>query len=194
VHFPSVRALAASAFVVSALAGCHESTVPTNQAGGDRVAPPPTQRETASPSGRYAFVVSTPDNWASLAATGELFSASGGSRTRLWSARLPQQLGPRFVLVSDVGTVVMLDEWIKVKTANAVVILDRENRPVARHSTDAVQAVLGVPMNRIVEMATQGYWMSAPPRFAASADAVLVEAGGKILVINLADGVLSLRG
>ena len=94
----------------------------------DRITLPDTKREFHSSSGRFNFVVSTRDGWKSLLATGDLFSVNGLTAKLLWSRGLPQQFGPRFALVNDLGTVLMLDEWININSHYAVLLIDRDNR------------------------------------------------------------------
>ena len=161
---------------------------PTNS---DRITLPDARREFTSRGGGFAFVVSTRDEWKSLRGTGELFSLSGSTRMSVWSAELPQQYGPRFVIVSDTGSVLMLDEWINVSTPSAVVLRDRNNRQIAQHSTDAVQATLQVPMSEVTRQAKFGWWITTPPVLTSAGDAVRVETGGKVLTIRLSDGQLS---
>jgi hypothetical protein len=187
---------AASAALLVTATACQEtgagnlpSQVPTTNT--DRITLPDARREFTSRSGGFAFVVSTRDDWKSLRGTGELFSVAGSTRTLVWSGELPQQYGPRFAIVSDTGTVLMLDEWINVSTPYAVVLRDRNNGQVAQHSTDAVQATLQVPMNEVTRLAKFGWWITAAPVLTSAGDAVRVETGGKILTIRLADGQLS---
>jgi hypothetical protein len=177
--------------------GCQKATgsgspPPQVEVPIDRITLPDTTREFVSPSGRFAFVVSTKDGWKSLRGTGELFAVNGPNRTLLWSRALPQQFGPRFALLNDRGTSLMLDEWINVSTGFAVLILDRDNQQVAQHSTDAVQAVLQVPIAQVVEVAKHGWWIQAPPVLAPSGDVALVQSAGKQLAIRLDTGSLSL--
>jgi len=197
--FPRVRlALFVAALLFFALACQHATAAGVGNspskvpAISDKITLPDVRREFVSPSSRYIFAVSTRDNWKYLRGTGELFSVSGSVRKLLWSRELPQQFGPRFVLVSDLGAVVMVDEWINVKTGYAVLIVDRDNRQVAQHGTDDVQAVLQVPINQIVQLAKHGWWISAPPILNASGNVALVKAAGKILAIRLSDGRLSI--
>lgn len=187
---------AASAALLATAAACHEndaSNLPSQvtATNTDRITLPDARREFTSPSGRFAFVVSTRDAWQTSRGNAELFSVAGSTRTLLWSGELSQQYGPRFVIVSDAGTVVMLDEWINVSTPHAVVLRDQNNRTLAQHSTDAVQATLMVPMNDVVRLAKYGWWISAPPVLSSGGDAVRVEAAGKVLTIRLPDGQLS---
>ena len=191
--FCRTRAVA-TVMLLAACTGSQQSStgsLPPQRTTDDRITLPPVRKEWQSPGGTYLFAVSTPDNWRSFFATGELFSLDGSSRRLLWSAKLAQRYGPRFVLVSDSGTVLMLDEWMNVTSPYAVVIVDRANRSIAQHSTDAVQAAVQVPLNRIVELAVHGPWISAPPRFDGTGERVLVGAGGKTLIVRLSDGALS---
>ncbi len=196
--FPAlfVPAVIAVAALVVPVAACGTATGPSDPpsqavAPSDRITLPDFRREFRSPSGRFAFVVSTRDGWKSLRGTGELFSITGSVHTPLWSRELPQQFGPRFVLISDLGTVLMLDEWINVKSQYAVFLIDRNNRTVKQHDADAVQAAVQVPANDIVRMAKHGWWVSAPPSLNSAGDAARVETAGKILTIRLSDGQLS---
>jgi hypothetical protein len=158
----------------------------------DRITLPNPRREFLAANGKYAFVVATQDGWKSPHGTGELFAVAGGNRTSIWAHELQQQFGPRFVLVSNTGTVLMLDEWINVATPRAIVIFDRSGKLVAQHSTEAVQAVVNVPMNDIVRLAKQGWWITEPPTLNSAGDQVRVATGGKRLDIRVADGRLSL--
>lgn len=187
--------LASVVLVVVTAGGCEAgpASTPSAPAAGtaDRITLPDTRREFASPSGRVVFVVSTRDGWASPRATGELFSVRGPGRTLLWSRELPQQFGPRFVLLDDLGTVLLLDEWINVRSPSAVLLIDRTGRIVAQHGTDAVQAALQVPMADVVRMARHGWWISAPPRLEPAGGSAEVETAGKLVRIRLRDGQLS---
>ena len=188
---------AAAAVLLPQVAACEDSSRGGNppqtvSTPTDRITLPPQRREFVAPSGRYVFIVSTRDNWKSPRGTGELFSVAGSDRTLLWTRELPQELGPRFVLVNDVGTVLLLDQWINVSTRYAVLLLDRDNRIVAQHSTEDVRTALQVPMNELTRMAKHGWWISAPPTLTPAGDSGRVEAAGKLLTIRLSDGHLSI--
>jgi len=162
----------------------------------DRIPLPPQKREFTSPSGNYVFVVSNADQWRSNQTAGELLAvsgaASGEARRSLWSRVLPQGFGPRFVLLNDRGQVLLLDEWINIKSRHAAVLLNRENEVVVQHDFDAVQAVLQIPAAEIVRRSKHGWWIAAPPSLEPSGEVVRVETAGKTLLIGLADGQLSL--
>jgi hypothetical protein len=190
-----IVAMGAAAICLAMISACGQptaSSLPTQAPTrtSDQITLPDASREFVSPSGAFSFVVSTRDGWKSVHAIGEHFTGRS-SRRLLWSRELPQQFGPRFVIVSDTGSVLMLDEWINVSSQYAVLLLDRDNRQVTQRSTDAVQAVLGVPMNEIVQSAKYGWWITAPPRLDAAGVAVLVGAGGRVLSIRLSDGQLT---
>ena len=158
----------------------------------DRIPLPPAVEEFASPAGNFVFVVSTPDNWKSRKAVGELFDLSAGQRRPLWKRTLPHEFGPRYVLVGNDGDVLLLDEWINVKSRYAVMVLSPENRVIAQHDFDAVQTVLNVPGAQIVRTARHGLWITSPPTLDTSGEWARVETAGKVLTIRLSDGHLSL--
>ena len=200
---PTVPLLVRALFVFATLfepaaasPGAADSGGPTQArpvADSDRIALPHARREFTSPSGRFVFVVSTPDAWKSLRAVGELLSITKSGRTVLWSRALPQQFGPRFVLVSDAGSVLMLDEWINVKTPYAVLLIDRDHRTVKQYGTDALIEAVRVPARDVVRQARHGWWISALPTQDAAGDGARVETAGKMLTIRFADGALAVE-
>ena len=159
----------------------------------DRITLPPLQEVFFSTTKNYMFVVSTPDQWKSMKSFGELFEIGGENRKPLWRKALPHNFRPRFVVVSDKGGVLLLDEWINVKSPYAVMVLDRGNNVVAQYQFDEVQKFLDVAGPVIVKMAKHGIWITSPPKLDGSGEAALVEAAGKVFVIRLSDGNLSLK-
>jgi hypothetical protein len=157
----------------------------------DFIPNPPAREEFFSPDRTYVFVLSTPDNWESRKAVGELFHVAADTRKLLWTRPLPHEFRPRYVLVGSKGQVLLLDEWVNIKSRYAVMVLNREDHLVAQHDFDAVQKVLGVPVARVVEMARHGWWIMSPPILDASGERTRVEAAGKVLTIRLSDGHLS---
>lgn len=172
--------LCSSAFAAAAMLG------PT-----DRIPHPPTLVEVTSPDGVYAFRVSSPDNWKSRRAVGELYQVTAGSPHLLWRRDLPHEFGPRFVLVGARGEVVLLDEWINVMSRYAVMVLSPTNQLVVTHRFQDVQRALDLPSAEIVRRARYGAWLASYPLLDPSGDAALVETGGKTLAIRLSDGHLS---
>ena len=161
------------------------------QTDPDFISLPPAQQEFSSPKGQYIFVLSTGDHWVSKQAVGELFEVSEGSRQSLWTRTLPHEYGPRYVLVSHQGQVLLLDEWINVASQHAVMLFSRDNDLVAHHNFDALQEILEVPRANIVDMASYGWWITSPPTLDQPDQAVRVETAGKVLIIKLEDGELS---
>ena len=153
---------------------------------------PAPLREVESPSGRFVLVLSTPDAWKSRRVHAEFFRVEVDARTPLWKRALPQELGPRHVLVDDRGRVLLLDEWIHVKSDRAAVVLDRNGRQVARHSFDDIQKVVDVPARDLVRRAKLGWWITKPPRLDPNLGVASIATGGKLLLVHLADGQLSL--
>ncbi len=158
----------------------------------DRIALPPAERTSVSRDGRFVFVVSAvASGWRTPAATAALYTIEAGARRMLWTHALAQQYGPRFALVSDAGTVVMLDEWINVSTPFAVMIVDREGRTVAQRSTDEVRAALDVPMSELARRARFGWWLSGAPTLSDDGDIVRAPSAGRVLLVRVSDGKLS---
>jgi len=173
------------AFVGTALIVSHAVAI-------DRIPTPPVQATFSSPAGNYIFLLSTPDNWKSKKAVGELFHIVDGARTRLWTRTLPHEFGPRFVVVGNSGEVLLLDEWINVKSRYAIMIIDPGNKLVAHHDFDAVQRVLGVRGADIVKKARHGIWITSHPILDGSGEMVSVETADTELTIHLSDGRISL--
>lgn len=169
------------------------STAETVSQHPDSIAIPPPREIVKSPGGKYSFVILTHGDvrtYKSRYSTGELHR-NDGSRA-VWTQRLPHELRPRFALVNDDGQVLLVDEWINVKSRRAITLIDRQNRVVAEHPYAAVQTLLGVPAAQIVRMARHGYWLQAPPRLAPTGKLALLEGGGKTLSVDMTTGALSL--
>lgn len=164
---------------------------PASAGSDDRVALPPTSRRFASRSGRCVLTIAAVDGWKTPRVAATLTVAeSDGPRVR-WSQELSQQYGPKFALVADSGAAVLFDEWIHVRTPLAIVVLDRQGRLVARHSTEELRVRLGVPPERMVRAASSGLWMAGQPTWSEGDRFAQVAAAGKTLRIELADGALS---
>jgi hypothetical protein len=164
---------------------CASEPVSTKQ---DRRDVPPERTEFFSPDKKLVFVVSSSDSWNTNKALGELFVIDGKNRKLLWSRSLAQRYGPRFALLNNAGTTLLLDEWINVKSDFAVMILSRDNKELARHTFEAVRNVLDVSLEKVIKLSKHGWWISAPPKLGAEGKTAAVQAAGKILVIDLSDG------
>lgn len=154
-------------------------------AADDAMRLPPTYAEFPSPGNGHLFIVASPDEWRSKHAVGRLFRLAGDGRRLLWEGRLPQEYGPRYVLVGRRGQVLMLDEWINVKSRYAVTLLNPETGTFIHHDFDTVQQALAVAAATIVRMAGSGWWISSPPWLDASRPVAYVPAAGKLLAIDL---------
>jgi hypothetical protein len=159
----------------------------------DRISLPPLQAEFLSSQGNFRFIVSTRDNWKSKQGRGRLMRQTDGGLEVVWEGLLPQEYGPRYVSIGRQGEVLMLDEWINVKSEYAVVVLNPQNNRVIQHSFDSVQEVLGVSTSAIVQSATGGsWWLSGPPRLDESGSEAYVPTAGTVLRVDLQTGELSL--
>ncbi|WP_442777162.1 hypothetical protein [Sphaerotilus montanus] len=153
---------------------------------------PPDRREFQSPSGRFVLTVSTSDHWATRTALAELVDVSGAARQPVWSQALPQQQGPRHVLVANSGAVVLIDEWINIPSPHALMLLSPEGKTLAHYGLDALIATLGVPRRTITAHNQLGVWLSRMPVFSPDESALVLAAGGRGLSLDMASGHLKL--
>jgi hypothetical protein len=158
----------------------------------DRIALPPLREEFYSPSQAYLLVISTADHWQSQRGLASCYQLHGGASRLLWQRTLPHQYRPRFVVVSDGGGAVLLDEWINIKTPYAVMIMDRRGGVVAQYDFDAVARLVGVAGADIVVQARYGAWLTGVPRLGPTGDSVLAEVGGRHLAIQLRTGQITI--
>lgn len=171
-----------------------DSPAAMQTASADELTYPP-RRQTFI-TGAYQFVVATTDQWQTPMATGTLYE---GDRL-LWQSNLPHEYGPRFVLVSPVGQVLLVDEFINVASPYALTLLDPAGSVIAQHSFDDIQRTLDVSSAALTRQATSGWWISAPPTLgstdtaaAGSGAIALIPTGGTTLTVNLTTGELNRR-
>lgn len=164
-------------------------------AADDVAVPPPGLEARRSPSGNHELEVRLHAGATAHAArsTATLFALGTAGRTVLWTRELPHRPRPRFFVVGDGGEVVLLDEWLNVRSALAVMLIARTNRTVAQHDLETVRAALGMPIGQLAPQARHGVWIQAPPQLGARGDTVEVPAAGRVLLVRLSDGALSVR-
>lgn len=166
------------------------------QAGAvDVVEPAPQHERVHSPSGRFALQIELrpmPNAFAARS-TATLFAVDKGRQRVLWRRELPHRPRPRFALVGDDGGVVLLDEWLRVRSELAVMVIDAGNRVLAQYDLEAVRAALDVPIALLARRARHGVWMQGVPAITPDGRAVQVHAADRLLVIRLADGALQAR-
>lgn len=160
------------------------------ETGGDAIARPPAQQVITSPNGSHILVLRAPENSADKRLVATFYTVSENLCQPQWSQTLPQEYGPRFVLVNDQGYTVLLDEWINVASSYAVMVLDPSGQVVAQHSFDQVASLLRVPRADVVEQARFGWWISAAPTLNRSGTTVRVPTAGRQLQITVATGQL----
>ena len=88
----------------------------TQEIDTDRVKLPSATIKFLSPTGKFQFFVTSKDNWTSPKGRGKLTTSIDNKLQVLWEETLPQEYGPRYVLVGSRGEVLMLDEKINVKS------------------------------------------------------------------------------
>lgn len=160
--------------------------------GEDAIAPPPQHQTILSPEKTHILVLQAAEDWSLKQLTATLYEVNDTACQPLWSQVLPQEYGPRFVLVTNQGHTVLLDEWINVASNYAVMVLNAAGQTVAQHGFDAVAQVLQVPRSDIVERARHGWWITREPTLSRDGQTVEVGAAGKRLHITVSNGQLLL--
>ncbi len=151
----------------------------------DRIDLPPLERRFGS---GFVLTVKSLDGWKTPLGRAMLVDARGGVK---WERELPQHHGPRQVLVTKSGQVLLMDEWINVLSRYALMLIAPSGVTMAEYSGEQIIRALGVPRAAIRLNARWGVWMTSEPSVVG--DAVFFEAGGRRLVLRLADGQLSAR-
>lgn len=156
----------------------------------DRIDLPPDQRQFRSTSGGFVLTVKALDGWRTPFSAATLSDAIGSV---LWKRNLPHHHGPRNVLVTNGGQVLLADEWINVLSRHALTLIGPDGATIAAYPAEQIIGILGVPRASITDHARFGPWMSDGPKLSADAKSVLFGAGGRSLVLRLQDGRLSAR-
>lgn len=151
----------------------------------DRLGHPPLRQ--AFSEGAYQLVISAEDQWDTPLATGELYR--GGEQ--LWQKALPHQYGPRYVIVSSAGQVLLIDEFINVASPHALTLIGEKGEVVAQHGFQDIQETLDLLPAQLTEKAASGWWVSAPPRLNSTGDKALISTGGTTLEVDLTSGAIS---
>lgn len=151
----------------------------------DSIILPSTERRFVSPNAKYVFEVFTVDSWKSQTPSGRFIELGCGQEKVVWTGGLPHEYGPRFVIVGNNAKVLLVDEWINVKSRYALTIFDPYSVSMRHYHFDHLQKILKVPVARIVEQAKTGWWVTKPPRAGPCGVIVRIETAGKILEVNL---------
>jgi hypothetical protein len=157
----------------------------------DSIDLPPARREFWARGRKYLLVIENTDHWRTLYPSASLFDTSSSTPRRLWTRVLTQQFGPRTAATSAQGQVLLVDEWINVTSRQAVQVIDLHNRIVATHDHAAVVAALGASAEAVVRAARSGTWLTAGPELSDDGRVARLAAGGRTLVVSLADGRLA---
>lgn len=161
----------------------------------DVIVHPPTVETVPSPGGSFEVEIRLPANAGPHAATSTatLYRVEVGERHRVWERKLEHRPRPRFASVSDVGQVVLWDEWLNIRSDRAITLIGRDGDLIVQYDLSAVQDVLGRPAAALTASAKYGPWMQSLPRVSADGKDYEVDAGGRTLVLSLPDGALSVR-
>ena len=120
----------------------------------------------------------TLDHWK----TREPIAVLSSGEKDIWRLTLSHSHGPRSVVITDSGTVVLLDEWVRIKSAHAVTVIPPTGKGVQDWSFDEVRTILDVPSKTLTQSAKIGMWMFGTPTVKGSV--VSIPAGGKTLTID----------
>ena len=155
----------------------------------DFIKNPPLSEEFYSPNLEYVFLVSSTDNWKSHRSEGSLFHISEEGSDLVWKRTLPHRFRPRFILVSDKGQVLLLNEWVSDIGPYAIMILNVENELIFQINIDEVIEILNVSRAEIGKKQKPYSWIKSSDSFKFVEEVVKIETSvGKVLVIQLKDG------
>jgi hypothetical protein len=160
----------------------------------DRIDTPPVRREFPSPAGHYRLRIESLDGWRSPQPQASLARRRADGRyDTLWTRPLPHHHGPRAALVSDAGQVLLVDEWINVRSRHALVLLDATARELLHATHDQVLAALGVTLDALANQARLGPWLTRAPELTANPLHARIAAGGRVLRVELRSGALTVE-
>ena len=94
-----------------------------------------------SPDGAWRLVIEAVDGWKTAVARARLVSRrADGTEVQAWSRRLPHGYGPRDALVTAGGQTLLVDEWINVRSRQALVLIGVDGQTLATHDHAAIVA------------------------------------------------------
>lgn len=161
--------------------------IPQSALSADAMLLPAAERSFASPGGHFLLKVRLFDG---RRANAELLDLQGDKPRSLWQLTLLQEQGPRFAVVTDRGTVLLVDEWINVISRHALQLIDRSGRTIAHYPAEHLFKLLAVPRFQITVQAKAGPWISRGPTLSPDQTVAEFQAGGRRLRVDLATGDL----
>lgn len=84
----------------------------------------------------------------------------------------------------------LIDDWINVPSPHALVLMGHSGQQLASYSIDALIALLGVSRRTVTAHARLGIWLSAAPALSPDGSHLVLDSGGRQLILRLADGAL----
>ncbi|GJJ02394.1 hypothetical protein RugamoR64_29320 [Duganella rhizosphaerae] len=157
----------------------------------DQMPLPPACKKAVSTDGHYLFEACSTDQWRSRHATGRLMENTAHGTRTVWERPLPQEYGPRYVVVGRQGQVVLFDEAINVKSRYAVVLMRQAERGDVIHAYEAVRLALGQSAAAIMDHAQSGWWLQGAPSLNAAGTQALAPVANTFLAVDLETGALS---
>ena len=110
---------------------------------------------------------------------------SGGQKQRLALAR--------GILAARDSHVVLLDEWLNVRSNYAAMVIGPDNRVLGQYDLESIRAALGVPIGTVTSFARHGPWIQALPTLTPEGEAVEIASANRVLAIRIRDARLSAR-
>ena len=152
----------------------------------DAIELPPVRREYVSAGGRFRLLIESPDGWRSPQADASLFMGT----ELLWRTQLEHHHGPRFVLLSPQGQVLLVDEWIRVASRRALQLHALDGRRVVRYSLHELIERLGVTPAQVNQAARFGPWLAAEPQLSTDGSLAQLRLAGRSLWLAMGNGSL----
>jgi hypothetical protein len=152
---------------------------------------PPPRREFFSKRRDFLFAIVNHDRWKSGRVRGELFRIQGNRRYRLWTRALPHFYGPRYVLVTERGNVLLVDEWFHQPNDHTLSLLDHRDFPIARYSFSRLIELTDI--DRLAKMyETDAREVFGAPTVDELEDKANIALWDKKIVIDLNTGAIAL--
>jgi hypothetical protein len=183
------QGFAASQKILAILLGC---MMACELAAMDYQQSPPPKESYQSPNANFEFVISmrgTSSQWAANGSIGQLLENVLPPVQR-WEAPLPHASRPRTAMVSNLGYVVLFDQWINVLGPHAITVFDVQGKVITSLGFDDIVAASGLSRSAVASSATLGPWMSAEPRLSDDGLSVELKVADKLLSLDLATGAL----
>ena len=172
--------------------GC--SVASNSQPEADLIDLPPSTRTELSVNRKFEFSVVSTSNWQTPNSRGVLVEINSGKRKIIWQQNLPQQYGPRFILPSDSGQVLLLDDWLNIKSAQAIYIIHPFSGSKTAYSFDQIIKQSGFSASTLTAHARYGsWWIAGMPSLEKGGNIAVIPVAKRNIVVDLNTGKLLIR-